>query len=242
MKTVEVLLLRDVDNCGKAGDVVKVKGGYARNYLIPKGLAIHPSREAHLRLNATRRKLAEIEKKLVEDAKLVVGKLKELKEITIGVRTNEQGVLYGSITPTMVSEVLADKGVKVAAKSIDVPPHIKQIGKYSVKVKPFTSAGGGAARVEEVELSVDVISLEGVRLETLKESRPEAPKRAEKREQPVEEKTEETPAEETESTETSDETTEKPARAKKEKVTSRTVAKKSSKPGPKTTRREKKSE
>lgn len=242
MKTVEVLLLRDVDYCGKAGDVVKVKGGYARNYLIPKGLAIPPSREAKLRLEATKRKLVEIEKKLVEDAKLVVAKLKELKEITICVRTNEQGVLYGSITPTMVAEVLADKGIKVAAKSIEVPSHIKRIGKYSVKVKPFPSASAVAAGVEEVELSVNVLSLEGVRLELLKESTPEAPKKVERREPESEEKTEEAPAKRAESTDEKTETTEKPAKAKKEKITRRTAARKSGKPGPKTTSREQRTE
>ena len=114
---MKVLLQKNVQNVGKIGDVVEVKAGYARNYLLPQGLAVHPNavnlRAVEAAKQAYLEELAKIRTELEAKAAVVNG-----REGTISARANEEGHLYGSIGPAQISAALADqKGAALWAVS-----------------------------------------------------------------------------------------------------------------------------
>lgn len=133
---MKVILLKDVKSVGKKGDIINASDGYARNYLIPKGIAQEATdSNVHILNNKKeterRQKLAEIEaaQKLAESLKG--------KEISISVKTGENGKLFGSITGKDIAEELNKKyKVKVDKKKI-ILDNIKQIGTYDVEVKLY---------------------------------------------------------------------------------------------------------
>ena len=130
---MKVLLRKNVAYLGKIGDVVDVKPGYARNYLVPQRLAVEPTEgnlkaieaEKQAYLEELAKERAEIEAK----ATLIQG-----KEITIAARANEEGHLYGSIGPAQISSALAEAGAFVDAEFIKLDEPIQQLDKYDVKV------------------------------------------------------------------------------------------------------------
>ncbi len=130
----KVLLKQNISKLGIIGDVVDVKSGYARNYLLPQQLAIEPT-DANIRaieaskqayLEQLARDRAEIEAR----AKLIDG-----KEITISARANAEGHLYGSIGPAQISAAMLADGMHVDEKDIVLDTHIRQLDKYDVRVK-----------------------------------------------------------------------------------------------------------
>jgi large subunit ribosomal protein L9 len=131
---MKVLLVEDIDGLGKMGEVVQVKPGYGRNYLIPKKLAVLPSEGAVKDFQVRQKKLAKIHAKLVKDASQVKAELEQIPFVTIEHRANEEGVLYGSVTPSMIAEALLDYKIKVEAKLIQLKEHIKQTGDYDVDI------------------------------------------------------------------------------------------------------------
>ncbi len=132
---MEVLLLDDVKKLGKKGDVVRVKDGYARNYLIPKGLAkrvdkgvIAQRNEVIKVMSAKERK----EKALAQELK----KSLESQTIVIGVKVGEGGKLYGSVTSKHIAEAIHSAiGKEVDKKKIELQEPIKKTGKYRIPVK-----------------------------------------------------------------------------------------------------------
>lgn len=132
-----VILLQDVKGKGKAGDVVKVNDGYARNMLLPKGLAKEAT-QGNVRSLEKQKALAE-EKR--EEKKAAAQKLADrLENITVNIQTKggENGKLFGSITSKDIAEALEEQeGVKVDRKKIDLPAPIKQTGEQIVTVKLF---------------------------------------------------------------------------------------------------------
>ena len=132
-----VILLQDVKGKGKAGDVVKVNDGYARNMLLPKGLAKEAT-QGNVRSLEKQKALAE-EKR--EEKKAAAQRLAErLEQITVSIQTRggENGKLFGSITSKDIAEALEEQeGVKVDKKKIDLPAPIKQTGTTAVTVKLF---------------------------------------------------------------------------------------------------------
>jgi len=131
---MKMLLQTNVSGLGQIGDVVDVKPGYARNYLLPQGLGVHPT-EANLKAieAAKQRHLEELARRheqIEAQAALIRG-----KEITIFVRANEEGVLYGSIGPAQIAAALAAEGVFVDAKHIDLDEPIRQLDKYDIQVR-----------------------------------------------------------------------------------------------------------
>jgi len=145
-----VILLQDVKGKGKAGDVVKVNDGYARNMLLPKGLAKEAT-QGNVR-NLEKQKALAQEKK--DEQKAAAQKLADrLEKITIKIQTKggENGKLFGSITSKDIAEALEDQeGVKVDKKKIDLPTPIKQTGTQTVSVKLFE----GVAAKLKVEVTV----------------------------------------------------------------------------------------
>lgn len=131
---MKVVLRKDVGRFGKIGDVVEVKAGYARNYLLPQGLAVRPT-EANIKaveaerqgyLEEMARQRAELEAR----AAAVQG-----KEITIAARANVEGHLYGSVGPAQVVAALAEQGTFLAPENIVLDPPIRQLDKYDIEVR-----------------------------------------------------------------------------------------------------------
>jgi large subunit ribosomal protein L9 len=131
---MKVLLWQDVEKLGRRGEVVEVREGFARNYLIPRKLASKPTASMHKEFELAKRRSVKQEAQLATEAQAVAGKLAGVASVSIEVNTNEEGHLYGGITPSMVAEALKDHGVKIEAKAVEIAEPIKQVGTYEVTV------------------------------------------------------------------------------------------------------------
>ncbi len=142
---MEIILQEDVENLGEIGDIVKVRDGYARNYLLPRGLALMASRRnvrvlAHQkRLVATKRERAQ------KNANAVRDRLSSLT-LAIAARAGEEDKLFGSVTNIDIEKALQEQDVTVDRRKIILAEPIKQLGTYTVPIR----LGGG------VEASVTV--------------------------------------------------------------------------------------
>lgn len=133
-KTVQLLLTENVDNLGIVGDVVSVRLGYARNYLLPRELATTPS-ETKLADLAEKRAQAERDRAaLLEHRRGMVAKMESL-ELTIARSCNDLGHLYGSVTQQDVADALGAQGYVVKAREVRLPFTIKRIDDFDVLVK-----------------------------------------------------------------------------------------------------------
>lgn len=150
---MKIILNQDVANLGEEGDIVVVKDGYARNFLLPKGMAVLHNK-ANLSIFASR--AAAIEKRKEEKRKASASlrdKLSEL-EIKLVVTAGESGRLFGSVTNQMVQNELAKLGYEVERKKIEVPTHtIKMTGTYFVNVRLYE---GDTAEIKLVVASEGV--------------------------------------------------------------------------------------
>ncbi|MCA9303254.1 MAG: 50S ribosomal protein L9 [Phycisphaerales bacterium] len=133
-KSVTLLLTENVDNLGIVGDVVKVKVGFARNYLLPFGYATAPSEEL---IASLAEKRAQAEKDVAArraQREEMIGKLNG-QELTIVRACNDQGQLYGSVTQQDISAALKEVGFAVAPREVRLPGTIKRIDSFDVHVK-----------------------------------------------------------------------------------------------------------
>jgi large subunit ribosomal protein L9 len=131
---MEVILRDHVDNLGKRGDVVKVADGFARNYLLPRKLAL-PATDANKQWIARERKIAEARE--AEDrvaAEAVADRLAAL-ELQIGRKVGDNDTLYGSVTNGDIADLLKDKGFDVDRRKILLPDPIRALGETHVPVK-----------------------------------------------------------------------------------------------------------
>ncbi|MBX3364639.1 MAG: 50S ribosomal protein L9 [Phycisphaeraceae bacterium] len=133
-KNVRLLLVENVDNLGIIGDVVTVRTGYARNFLLPRGFATSPSEELLAGLAARRaeaqRELAALRKQREDLVKRLVG-----LEMTVERSCNDQGILYGSVSQHDLAQALTSQGYAVKAREIRLPQVIKRTGDYDLHVK-----------------------------------------------------------------------------------------------------------
>ncbi len=147
---MKIILNQDVHNLGEEGDVVVVKDGYARNFLLPKGYAVLFNK-ANQSLFASR--TAAIEKRKEEKRKAAASVKEQLDSmnLTLVVSAGESGKLFGSVTNAMVQEALAKNGIEIERKRIEVATHaIKMVGSYSVKVRLYEG--------ESAQVKIEVIS------------------------------------------------------------------------------------
>lgn len=131
---MEIILRQEVDNLGDMGEVVKVKDGYARNYLIPRGMAYYASPAAIKKLE---REKVQYEKKMAElraAAEERASKFDDL-QVTIAMKVGEEGRLFGSVTPQMIAQELSIMGHDIDRKDITIPEPIKSLGIFEVLVK-----------------------------------------------------------------------------------------------------------
>jgi large subunit ribosomal protein L9 len=127
---IEVMLMDNVKKLGKAGEIVKVAPGYARNFLFPKGIAAVATEAAKRRLKkleAERAARAAEEKK----AALELAKKLEKLEITVSAHTTDGKKLYGSVGATdILAAIEANRGVKLERSQLDLPDHLREVGEY----------------------------------------------------------------------------------------------------------------
>lgn len=129
---MEIILIKDVEKLGYANDIVKVKAGYANNYLIPQGFARVATESAKKVLAENLKQRAHKDAKILADAQALAEKIANLP-LSFTVKA-EEGKIFGSITSADVAEALAAKGVEVDKKNISVEP-IKTVGEYKAEIK-----------------------------------------------------------------------------------------------------------
>ena len=130
----ELLLMENVPDLGSEGDIVNVADGYARNYLVPKGLGEKVTAGARARLAKLMEKRAEERKLQLAGARALAKKLTEAS-CTITVKTGEEEKLYGSVTNQDIAKALSEQGIEIDRHIIVVENPIKELGVFDVKVK-----------------------------------------------------------------------------------------------------------
>ena len=132
---MDVILKQDVDRLGFKNDIVNVKNGYARNYLIPQGFAIAATESARKVVAETLRQQSHKAVKALEDAKALGEKIAGLS-LKIGAKAGESGKIFGSVNNIQVAEAMANAGHAVERKNIDLGAEaIRDLGSYTAKVR-----------------------------------------------------------------------------------------------------------
>ncbi|MCG8697768.1 MAG: 50S ribosomal protein L9 [Bacteroidales bacterium] len=132
---MEIILKQDIHNLGDKDDIVTVKDGYARNYLIPQGMAVNATASAKKQHAEILKQRAHKEEKIKEEALKISEKLKDVS-LTIGAKTSSKGKIFGSVNTIQLSEALKEKGFDIERKNISIKEDlIKEIGKYTAKVR-----------------------------------------------------------------------------------------------------------
>ncbi len=131
---VEVILTEDISTLGHAGEVVRVRPGYARNYLLPQGKAMLATKGRVRELEHKRRVIEEKIRKEIGGHELVAKRL-EQTELEFQVLAGEEGKLFGSITNADIAGRLGEQGIQLDRRKIELSEPIKQLGEYKVTLK-----------------------------------------------------------------------------------------------------------
>ncbi len=131
---MKVLLLQDVDKLGLEGEVVAVKDGYGRNYLIPKGLAIEATPSLLKDLEERRRQQARKLARQREEAERMAEELAKT-EVVIHAKVGEENRIFGTVTSTQVADYLTQKGFKIDRRRIEMPEDIRMLGVYTARIR-----------------------------------------------------------------------------------------------------------
>lgn len=146
---MKIILKKEVANLGEAGDVVEVKSGYGRNYLIPQGFACAATQSALKQLEETKRQRAHKEAKLIADAEALAAKI-EATPVKVTVKVSESGKIYGSVTTAQIEEALKAAGIEVDKKNITLG-EIKTVGEYEGTVKCYKTVKAAVKVTVEAE-------------------------------------------------------------------------------------------
>jgi large subunit ribosomal protein L9 len=133
---MKVILKEDFESLGKRGDTIKVADGYARNYLIPKGLALESTSISVRAVEHEKKLIAKRTEKEKKNAEAMLASFAGVS-VTIARKTADQEKLFGSVTTKDVEKALADQGHKVDKKQIVLDEPIKQLGEFPVKIKLY---------------------------------------------------------------------------------------------------------
>ena len=131
---MEVVLKEDIDNLGHMGDVVKVKDGYARNYLLPRGLVVLADKKNLKALEHEQRMIAQRRERLTKEAHGISETLSRVS-LKFAVKVGEEGRLFGSVTNMDIEKALKEKGFEVERRRIVLQDPIKQVGDYEVPIR-----------------------------------------------------------------------------------------------------------
>ena len=147
---MQVILIQDVDNVGGANELVSVKNGYGRNYLIPKKLAVEASPSNMKQMEEKLKHQAKKEQKLFAEIQSVIAKLTEAP-LKIGAKTGTTGKIFGSVTSVQVARAIREqKGYEIDRRRITIPEEIKEVGTHKASI----DFGNG----NNTEIELDVVA------------------------------------------------------------------------------------
>ncbi len=150
---MKVILAKDVDNLGKKGDRAEVSEGYARNYLLPRGLAVPATGSALKEWDSRADRERKKADRLLDQAKTTAGRLSQA-EVKVGAKSGEGGRLFGSVTSKDIAEAVAHQvGIELEKKKIHLEENIKSLGLHIVQVKLHPEVA--------VDLKVMIVAEEG---------------------------------------------------------------------------------
>ncbi len=173
----EILLLKPVEGLGGEGDQVKVRAGYARNFLLPRGFAVNLTLANRKQVESLKKRRAEREAKELDGAQELAKKI-EKTSLAFAVKTGEGGKMFGAITVNDIHDKLVAAGLPIEKKKIHLHTPVKTLGKHEVKIKLHTDVS--------VDISFDVVS-ENPIVAPVQEA-PEAPRGDRKERKPRAEK------------------------------------------------------
>ena len=147
---MQVILIQDVNNLGGNNELVTVKNGYARNFLIPQKLAVEASASNKKQMEEKAKQQAKKEAKLLAEINSVIAKLTE-GNLTIGAKTGTSGKIFGSVTSVQVARAIREqKGYEIDRRRISIPDDIKELGTYTASI----DFGNG----NQTEVQMDIVS------------------------------------------------------------------------------------
>lgn len=145
---MEIILIKDVDNLGGRNELVKVKNGYARNFLIPQGFAVEANPSNRKQLGEKLKVAAKKEAAMLAQINSVVAKLQE-GPVRVGAKTGTSGKIFGSVTPLQISRAIRDqKGYEIDRKKISITDEVKELGTYKAAI----DFGNGQSATVEFEV------------------------------------------------------------------------------------------
>lgn len=148
---MEIILIKDVDNLGGINEVVKVKNGYARNFLIPRKLAVECSPSNLKMLEERLKQVRKKEEQMLAEINQVIAKLNE-GPVKIGAKTGTSGKIFGSITALQISRAIREqRGYDIDRRKITMPEDVKELGTYKATIE----FGNGKSTEVEFELTAE---------------------------------------------------------------------------------------
>ena len=145
---MEVILIKDVDNLGGINEVVKVRNGYARNFLLPNKLAVENSPSNKKQLEERMKQVKKKEDKMLAEINSVIAKLKEAP-LKVGAKTGTSGKIFGSVTSLQLSRAIREqKGYEIDRRKIHIVDEVKELGTYKANIE------FGNSQSTEVEFEV----------------------------------------------------------------------------------------
>lgn len=131
---MEVILIQDVDNLGAVNELVKVRNGYARNFLIPRKLAVEASPSNVKQMEERTKQAKKKEEKMLAEVNSVIAKLTEAP-LKVGAKTGTSGKIFGTVTPLQLSRAIREqKGYEIDRKKISLPEDVKELGTYKAHI------------------------------------------------------------------------------------------------------------
>lgn len=131
---MNIILTETVEGLGNMGDQLTVKPGYARNFLVPQGLAVVANLRNLKELEHNKRQLARKMQKQTQDAELLKAQIEKISYV-FTLRSGEEGKLFGSVTSLDIAAKLSEQGIDIDRKKIVLDDHIKTLGEHSVSIK-----------------------------------------------------------------------------------------------------------
>lgn len=132
---MEVILIKDVDNLGGVNEVVKVKNGYARNYLLPRQLAVENNNSNKKQLEERLKQVKKKEDKMLAEINSVIAKLKEAP-LKVGAKTGTSGKIFGSVTSLQLSRAIREqRGYEIDRRKIQIVDEVKELGTYKANIE-----------------------------------------------------------------------------------------------------------
>jgi large subunit ribosomal protein L9 len=149
-KKMEIILIQDVDNLGGKNEVVSVKSGYARNFLLPRKLAVESNPSNKKQLEERLKQVAKKEAKMLAEIKSVIAKLQE-SPLNLGAKTGTSGKIFGSITSLQISRAIREqKGYEIDRRKISIVEEVKELGTHKATI----DFGGG----HSTEIDFEVVA------------------------------------------------------------------------------------